>query len=473
MVMKINMKHLILLLLMGLCLAVTASAGDFESAREAVKNMKVGWNLGNTLDSNSGDTLCMWQEANKQRTVKDYETMWGQKVTEPELFKMMKEAGFNAIRVPVTWYPHMEATFADVRGYNDPKQGWSYTPWMPSKDDIGTKIQEAWMKRVHEVVDYVVSQGMYCILNVHHDTGAANTAWLIADEAVYAAQRERFEAVWTQIAEEFRDYDEHLLFEGYNEMLDVKRSWCFASFAADGGYNQAIATSAYNAINGYAQSFVNAVRATGGNNAQRNLVVCTYGACDGSGSWNSHLKDPLKEMKLPEDPAGEGHLIFEVHSYPDVKNLSTVKSEVVSLIKGWNSYLITKGAPLIVGEWGTSTNGGYDNYRNNLLQFARYFIEQTKANDIAAFHWMGLSDGDHRSVPEFNQPDLVEAIIKGYYGDGGYSDVRSVNTTDDDLVDVYSLSGFRLYSGITRRQASVRLAPGIYIVNGKKMIARR
>lgn len=294
MMMKINMKHLILLLLMGLCLAVTASAGDFESAREAVKNMKVGWNLGNTLDGNSGDTLCMWQEANKQRTVKDYETMWGQKVTEPELFKMMKEAGFNAIRVPVTWYPHMEATFADVRGYNDPKQGWSYTPWMPSKDDIGTKIQEAWMKRVHEVVDYVVSQGMYCILNVHHDTGAANTAWLIADEAVYAAQRERFEAVWTQIAEEFRDYDEHLLFEGYNEMLDVKRSWCFASFAADGGYNQAIATSAYNAINGYAQSFVNAVRATGGNNAQRNLVVCTYGACDGSGSWNSHLKDPLK-----------------------------------------------------------------------------------------------------------------------------------------------------------------------------------
>lgn len=140
------------------------------------------------------------------------------------------------------------------------------------------------MKRVHEVVDYVISQGMYCILNVHHDTGAASTAWLIADEAEYAKQKERFEAVWQQIAEEFKDYDHHLLFEGYNEMLDIKRSWCFASFAASGQYNASIAKSAYNAINSYAQSFVNAVRATGDNNRQRNLVVCTYGVCDGNGN---------------------------------------------------------------------------------------------------------------------------------------------------------------------------------------------
>ena len=128
-------------------------------------------------------------------------------------------------------------------------------------------------------------------------------AWLIADDGVYKKERSRFEALWTQIAEEFRDYDEHLLFEGYNEMLDTQRSWCFASFAANGGYNASIAKSAYSGINSYAQSFVDAVRATGGNNAQRNLIVNTYGSCSGSGTWSSHLQDPLKQMKLPEDAA--------------------------------------------------------------------------------------------------------------------------------------------------------------------------
>jgi len=460
-----------LVFLVACCLSQSAMAGDndFESIREAIKNMKIGWNLGNTLDSNSGDTLHMWLESDKNRTVSSYETMWGQKVTRPELFKMMKDAGFNAIRVPVTWYPHMEATFNDVYGYNDPQKGWSYTPWFPSKDDIGTKIQTAWMKRVHEVVDYVISQGMYCILNIHHDTGAANTAWLIASEDDYNKQRARYEAVWTQIAEEFKDYDEHLLFEGYNEMLDVKRSWCFASFGASGQYNKSIAESAYNAINSYAQSFVNAVRATGGNNSQRNLVVCTYGACDGSGNWNDHLKDPLTEMKLPEDVT-EGHIAFEVHCYPEVKDLATVKKDVIARINGWKTHLISKGAPLIVGEWGTSTANGYENYRSNLLAYARYFVEQTKANDIATFHWMGLSDGEHRTVPEFNQADLKEAIVKGYYGEGGYSAVKNLKAENDDVVDVYSLSGVRLLSGIKRSQASSLLKKGIYIMNGKKVI---
>jgi len=455
------------LLAIGFSSKAVAGGGDFETAREAVKNMRIGWNLGNTFDSNSGDTLNMWMEANKNRTVSDYEQMWGQKITRPELFKMMKKAGFNAIRLPVTWYPHMEATFNDVKGYSDKGQ-WKYTPWLPSKDDIGTKIQEAWMKRIHEVVDYIIDQDMYCILNIHHDTGAANTAWLIASENDYNKQRERFEAVWTQIAEEFKNYGEHLLFEGYNEMLDVKRSWCFASFGAAGGYDQTIAQSAYNAINSYAQSFVNAVRATGGNNKQRNLVVCTYGACDGGGNWNKHLKDPLTEMKLPQDEV-EGHLAFEVHCYPDVTNLSTVKSDITDRIDGWKSYLISKGAPLIVGEWGTSTENGYEKYRSNLLSFARYFVEQTKASGIATFHWMGLSDGAHRTVPEFNQADLVNAIVKGFYGEGGYSAVKSVRTTDD-LVDIYSLDGRKLYHAVPRSQVSEKLPNGLYLIGGKKVV---
>ncbi len=446
-----------------LLIPMLVTAQNFETAQQAVKNMKVGWNLGNTLESHSGDTLNMWIEHWTDRTPADYEQAWGQPVTKPELLAMMKNAGFNAIRVPVTWYPHMEAEFNFT--------SWNNSIWNPSNDDLGTQIQSAWMQRVHEVVDYVISQGMYCILNVHHDTGASNTAWLIADGDVYNRQKDRFEAIWTQIAEEFKDYDQHLLFEGYNEMLDVKRSWCFASFAADGNYDADIAESAYQAINNYAQSFVNAVRATGGNNSQRNLVVCTYGACDGSGSWNSHLQDPLKKMQLPQDNA-ENHLIFEIHSYPDVKNLSSVKNEVNKMINNWKQHLVSKGAPVIVGEWGTSTDKAYDNYRGNLLDYAKYMVQQTKANDIATFHWMGLSDGEHRSVPEFDQQDLADAILQGYYGEEGYSDIAATETDDDRAQDVYTLNGKKVCHSVKRSEAMRTLKRGIYIFSNKKIVIR-
>ena len=405
--------------------------------------MRVGWNLGNTLDSNSGDVNNMWIEAWSDRSPSAYETAWGQPVTTVELMKMMKEAGFNAIRVPVTWWPHMEATFASVK-WDNAKQG--LTTWDKANDDIGTKIQEAWMKRVHEVVDYVISQGMYCILNIHHDTGDGSTAWLKASEDDYAQQKDRFEAVWKQIAEEFKDYDEHLLFEGYNEMLDPYGSWCFASFATSSNYNASVATSAYNAINSYAQSFVDAVRSTGGNNAQRNLIVSTYGACSGSGTWNSHLKDPLTKMKLPKDNVSN-HLIFEVHTYLDVKNLNSTKNEINQMISDLKTNLVSKGAPVIFGEWGTSTDKGYENYRSNMLAFARYFVERAKANNMGTFYWMGLSDGNARSVPEFNQPDLKDAIIKGYYGDEGYSAITPHGCVESSVVTgCYDLLGHRLSS---------------------------
>ena len=418
-----------LLLVTGI---TTARATDFETAASAVANMRVGWNLGNTLDSNSGDVNNMWIEKWSSRKPSDYETAWGQPVTKQELFTLFKEAGFNAIRVPVTWYPHMEARF-QLNG----------TAWDSVNDDIGTQIQATWMARVHEVVDYVISQGMYCILNIHHDTGAANTAWLVASDDDYARQQERFEAVWRQIAEEFKDYDQHLLFEGYNEMLDPYDSWCFASFGTASNYDASVAASAYNAINSYAQSFVDVVRSTGGNNSQRNLIVTTYGACCGSGTWNTHLQDPLKKMKLPTDSVS-GHLLFEVHSYLDVKDLSSAKSEVKQMISALKKNLVAKGAPVIFGEWGTTTDGAYDNYRDNMLAFARYFVEQAKANDMGTFYWMGLSDGAHRSVPEFNQSDLKDAIIKGYYGEEGYTAITTPQRTSSPFAtERYNLHGHR------------------------------
>lgn len=361
---------------------------DFESSYEAVKNMGVGWNLGNTFDTDLGSGFdgADWEL---------WETGWGQSVTTPELMKMMRNAGFGAIRVPVTWGRHTDAS---------------------------GKVYDSWMNRVNEVVDYVIDAGMYCLINVHHDTGAGEDAWLRADPAVYEAQKERYEYLWKQIAERFRDYDHKLLFESYNEMLDSRSSWCFASF--NDGYDAAYAAAAYEAINNYAQSFVTTVRSTGGNNLARNLVVNTYGACNGAGNWNAHLQDPLKEMKMPEDIVKD-HIIFQVHAYPLIDDMSAMKKEVDSMYADLDRYLVTKGGPVIIGEWGTFSENPPLSSRQ---EFADYFITKAKQHGMGTFYWMGLSDGVARSFPAFSDPEIAEAIVKAYHGE---SFVPDIPMTDD------------------------------------------
>ena len=405
------MKRL-LTVLTGLLLMGTfqAEAADFETASEVVKNMGLGWNMGNTLEANNQSVTDVTNPAYWGQQGLDSESCWGQSVTKPELLKMMKDAGFGAIRVPVTWYNHM---------------------------DVTGKVDAAWMARVHEVVDYVINQGLYCIINVHHDTGADSQdgkfkSWLKADEANYAQNKDRYENLWRQIAEEFKDYGQLLLFESYNEMLDKLNSWCFASFASSGKYDASVAASAYQAINSYAQSFVSTVRATGGNNVQRNLIVNTYGSCSGGGDWNQHLKDPLKEMKYPDDPAGKGRIIFQVHSYPSLVNtdskgnitgnrdFGSITREIDDMIKAWNEHLVSKGAPVILGEWGTSNVDkdvtDYDARRELMFQFCEYLVQKCKASDIGTFYWMGITDGIARFFPAFSQPDLAKTILQAYHG---------------------------------------------------------
>ncbi len=414
---KMNKKRL-LTICMFIATVGTLHAQSFETVTQAVKNMGVGWNLGNTLDANNNN-------GNRQDLTS--ETCWGQPYTKPELMKMMKEAGFGAIRVPVTWFPHM---------------------------DTSNKVDAAWMKRVHEVVDYVLDNGMYCILNVHHDTGDGNFHWLHASTKTYNNVKGKYEALWQQIAEEFKDYGEKLLFEAYNEMLDDDNSWCFATFACSGGYNATDAADAYDAINKYAQSFVNVVRATGGNNAKRNLVVNTYGACNGAGTWNSHLKDPLKGMKIPTDAtAGTGHIAVQVHTYPNVKNISSMKTELNDMFNALNTYFISKGTPVIIGEWGTANNGetDYDVRHDNVIEFADYFVKKAKEYNCATFHWMGLTDGTNRSLPVFNQADLAETIVKAYHGNtGGFK-----YPTRDDITSEYEVTYNNQWSELNLIQGTI------------------
>ncbi len=199
-------------------------------------------------------------------------------------------------------------------------------------------------------------------------------------------------------------------------------------------------------------------------------MVCTYGACDGNGTWNQHLQDPLKEMKLPDDPAGDGHLLFEVHCYPNIENLSSAKGTVNATIQNLKQYLVKKGAPVIIGEWGISGNEGT---RASHLAFAKFFAQRCKDNGLGFFHWMGLTDGSSRTKPEFNEQDLVDAIMEGYYGEGGYqSGVEIAELPARKTVDVYSLSGVRLLRGILPCQARKRLPKGVYIIEGRKCMIR-
>ena len=427
--------------------ATHVKAVDFETATDAVKHMGLGWNLGNTLEANSQVETDLTKALYWGQQGVESETCWGQYVTKPALLKMMKDAGFGAIRVPVTWYNHM---------------------------DSDGNVDATWMARVHEVVDYVMNQGMYCILNVHHDTGADGDSfksWIKADEANFAQNKARYENLWKQIAEEFKNYDEHLLFESYNEMLDKYSSWCYASMNASGGYNASDATSAYNAINSYAQSFVTTVRATGGNNAQRNLIVNTYCASNGYGTWNTHLQDPLTTLKKPDGESD--HIAFEVHAYLAIvtkddngnitgdRMISDIKNEVDGMISLLKTNFISKGIPVIFGEWGTSNvDAAVTDYvaRPELMkQFCEYFVQQNKANDIATFYWMGITDGASRLFPVFSQPDLARWLLQAYHG-------SSYNPVLPERSD-YSTSCISSTVDFNQQWAEFNLAQGNFTVN--------
>ena len=363
-----------LLFVCSMMLCASIQAASFENAKDAVKNMGVGWNLGNTLDA--ADASKTWT------TTAQHETCWGQPVTKPELMKMMKEAGFGAIRVPVTWYQEMD------------KDG---------------KVNDAWMNRVKEVVDYVIDNGMYCIVNVHHDTGDG-TQWLHASTTNYDTNKAKYEGLWKQIAEKFKDYDQKLLFEAYNEMLDDKNTW-----------NEPLSDDGYKAINSYANSFVTTVRNTGGNNKDRNLIVNTYSA--------SSTANAMKALDLPEE---SGHIIFQLHSYPNWKSESNAKSEIDNLINNIKTNLLNR-APVIIGEYATFTTwpADLDYYATDkkvAFYAMDYMIKKTKENGIGTFYWMGLSDGESRSLPAFNQADLAQTLIKAYYGS---TDGYKFPTADD------------------------------------------
>ena len=360
-----------------------SSDDPIESAWDMVGNLKMGYNLGNTLDANPwGD---WWDPTTK--TVKDWETSWGQPETTQEIIDAIAAKGFNIIRIPVTWYPHM---------------------------DENDNIKDEWMARVEQVVNYVLNAGCYCILNVQHDNGAANGrtdggAWLYADVDDYPAITVRYQKLWQQIAERFRDYDGKLIFESFNEILNKQYSWT-APAAGDG---------AYTAINKLQQDFVDLVRATGGNNLYRNLAVTTYSATGTSDV-------ALAEFQLPQDKV-DNHLYLSIHSYDPYNfcnnnagknddgseydyNIKIFDDDCKATIDGVFSRVSKRatecGIPYIFGEFGAIDE---EKSMAERVKYAAYLNTKFKANKTAGLWWMGLYD---RKADNWYEPDIVDALMK-------------------------------------------------------------
>ncbi len=354
----------------------TTDPGDTHlSSFEFLEKLKLGYNLGNTLESNP--TGSWWNPEGKSPLA--WEQQWGQPVTTQPIIDAIAEKGFNVIRIPVTWGVHCDA------------------------DNV---INEAWMNRVQQVVDMVLTAKCYCILNVQHDTGAADNRWLYADIDDYPEISARYKDIWQQIATRFRDYSDSLVFEAFNEILDKDNNW-----------GDPVNPSAYEAINRLEQDFVDVVRATGGNNEYRNLIVNPYSA----GSTQAKLDG----MQLPQDIHGN-HLLCTVHSYDPYwfcndSNDKTAqenyyimmfndecRNEIDAIFQRVHKRFAEDfGVPYFFGEFGAI--GTHPDMAER-IKYAQYMAKKFREYNTTGLWWMGLFE---RRMKNWYEIEIVNAMFDG------------------------------------------------------------
>lgn len=344
------------------------------TSQQLVEDMTFGWNLGNTLDvcqaDRDGDGKI---NEHVEAGEKVDETLWGNPKATKELFTSLKKNGVNAVRIPVTWRDHM---------------------------DSNGNIDREWMDRVQQVVDYAYSQGMYVIINVHHDGGGDPKfgAWIIEEsQKDYNTFLKKYKNIWKQIAERFKNYSDYLIFESMNEV------------GFDTLYNKNKA-DAYNLINKINQDFVDIIRATGGNNAKRHLLIAGY--------YTDIERTCDSLYKMPDDKAGR--CILSVHYYTpwdfctcDRKHTWGTNSEVrqmETLIGKMKKNFVDNGIPVIIGEYAAS---GSD------LSSCIFFIEKLNklCSDygIATFIWDSGSQVNRKTY-KWRTPQYLEALKRATSG---------------------------------------------------------
>jgi endoglucanase len=372
---------------------VTADSNGMTSDAIAwTHKIYAGWNLGNSFESLGAN----WDESTGSWTNtwvadrNDWETGWGNPKTTQEMILAVKNAGFNAIRIPVRWYPHIT-------------------------DQSTMEIDSRWLSRVKEVVDYCINNGMYVIINTHHELWMENHPF--DSEASEISKKEIL--LWKNIASYFRDYDEHLAFSGTNE---VNVNW------------QEPTTENQRVQNGFNQDFIKAVRQTGGRNWYRNLIVQTYST---NPEWG------IKWFETPTDVV-DNRLIVEYHYYAPYDYCSgsyyywgkayeqygtisptSQESSITHLFgllsENWHS----QGLGIIMGESGVTyhvSGNDQEHQIENMKYYLTTVFSTAKSMGIAPFVWDNNAFGngsemfgifDRNDNMNVRVPAFLEGIMDG------------------------------------------------------------
>lgn len=341
------------------------------SGEELTQEMGAGINLGNTMDGHTGFT--------------PGETIWQDVKTTKKFIQSLHDMGFNTIRVPVTW-----GTMID--------------------DENGYTINEAWISRVQDIVDYAVAYDMYVIINIHHD-GAEQSGWLRIATKDKTKLYQKFGMVWKNIAERFKNYDEHLIFEAMNEVQ---------------GVNMTLAQENAVIMN-LNQIFVDTVRNTGANNTKRWLVVC--------GKYNViwSLVNADGGFELPRDTT-PNRLILSAHCYTPWEfcgkenlNVTTyTREKLKSTNENELSQLerfTSQGIPVIIGEYGCINK---DNTEDRALYIEGMNRLFRRYNLIGIYWDQGWYDRSlspdysftivDRSSGKPVEKEVTDALFRGFYG---------------------------------------------------------
>jgi endoglucanase len=343
-----------------------------KTALEFAGGIKIGWNLGNTLDAND----LGWLGANP--SVASLEKAWCGVVTTQANIDALKDAGFNAIRIPVSW-----------------------TKCADSKHII----RKDWMDRVTEIVNYAVTNDMYIILNTHHDEDVFK--FKNADKA---AAIKAFKIIWGQIAVNFRNYSEKLIFEALNEPRTP---------GSAGEWNGGTAEERNN-LNEYYKAFVEIVRAGGGNNDRRFILLNPYAASGGTAAMNA--------LVIPADTA-QDKVIVSFHSYSpynfalnktgtDVWSESgSDKTDITNSMDAYKTKFIDKGIPVLIGEFGAMHKDNTD----VRAAWAKFYVSEAGERGIPCFWWdnhafegtgelFGLLNRNDNTFPF---PEIISALMEG------------------------------------------------------------
>lgn len=336
----------------------------YESKQiQFVKKMGSGINIGNSLDAYG---LKIYRE---DATDIELETYWGNPPITANLFRMIKEAGFSTVRIPVTWQDHM--------------------------NDTG-EVSKEWMEHVQNIVDMALEEELYVIINTHHEE------WMdfkYDEEEIIS----RFTDLWSQIALRFQDYDEQLLFEGMNEprLRDSAYEW------NDGTKEMR------NLINKLNTVFINTVRDTGGMNEKRYLLICPYAA--------KYTEQSLEDLEVPS-----GNIIVSIHMYypyrfvenadsfsewnPNDEKCKEYVNEIERYFQNFERLFIRKGIPVILTEFGCEDKGNLKSridwiktYKNNADKYGIPYIWWDNGKEYM------IMDRNNYS---WRYPEIVNALLE-------------------------------------------------------------